>query len=80
MELPGTLFGRYVGEKNNDKIRKVWASEFYTLVTGKKDSLAQTWKALPKVINNVLKSNDDFSGQDQKRIDKLFTFALNRTH
>ena len=66
------------GKKDNPKIRKIWSSKFYTLITGKEDSLEQTWKALPKVMNKVLKSKDSFSKRDQKSIEGLFKYALTR--
>jgi hypothetical protein len=63
---------------HNPKIRKIWGSAFYTLVTKKEDSLEQTWNALPIAINNVLASKHVFSNKDQKQIEQLFKNALYR--
>ena len=64
------------GEKN-EKVRKVWGSKLYELVTDKENALEQTWKALPKAIDHLLKPEKSVvSKEDKKEIKKLFKEGL----
>jgi len=52
------------GRRLNKRINKCWGSDVYKLVTGKAESLDETYKALPKAINIItgsskLKTFDD---------------------
>ena len=65
------------GRKANERIRVIYGSKVYELVTGDKDALRKTWLALPKAIN------DYFNGkavmipeEDMKKLVSLFGSAL----
>ena len=64
-------------DEKNKKVRKVWGSKLYELVTCKENALEQTWKALPKAIDHLLKSEKSvISKEDKKEIEKLFKEGL----
>lgn len=48
----GTSAWRYKG-RETPRIRRVWGSDVYSLITGRDDSLHQVWAALPRAINDV---------------------------
>jgi len=60
---------------NNPKIKKVWGSKVYELVTGKPNALQEVWNALPEVIKVVI-GETKLDGEDLKFIQKLFCDAF----
>jgi len=65
----------YLG-KNNSKIRKVWGSNVYELVTGDKYALEKTWKVLPSAISDILKSKYDLTKEDRDKLVQFFKSAF----
>lgn len=61
---------------NNPRIKKIWGSNVYQLVTGKADSLEKTWLALPSAILDVAKNNSKISVGDTKELKKWFSDAF----
>ena len=65
----------YLGE-NNPKIRKIWGSNVYQLITGDKQALEKVWKILPVVISDVLGDKTNISQEDMKKLIELFEYAF----
>ena len=65
----------YSGE-NNPRIRKIWGSKVYDLITGQPKSLEKTWNALPSAILHVLKKNSKISREDMKELRQWFRDAF----
>lgn len=63
--------------KNNIKVKKIWGSNVYELVTGDKKALEETWKALPIAISQVaLKSKLNIPKEDLNKMIELFKSAF----
>jgi len=58
--------------KSNDKIIEAWGSKIYEIVTGDKNALENTWKALPKAIEQVLGQKSVISQKDMKKLVGFF--------
>jgi hypothetical protein len=65
----------YLG-RNNPKIKKVWGSNVYELVTGDKQALEKVWKVLPIAIAEVIGSKQDISSEDMKKLVEFFKSAF----
>lgn len=66
------------GREPDDRVRKLWGTEVYSLITGDKDALYKTWNALPSGINAVMNSEYAFSTQDMEKMKEIFNYALTR--
>ena len=67
----------YLGD-NNPKIRKIWGSKLYELITGKYDALEKTWIALPIAINDILKNTKAIKSADKKELQEWFKDAFEK--
>ncbi len=65
----------YLGE-NSPKIKRIWGSKVYELVTGDKKALEKTWKALPLAISDLLKVKYKLTKADQEILIKFFKSAF----
>jgi hypothetical protein len=70
-ESPWVYLGR-----NNPKIKKIWGSNVYQLVTGDKQALEKVWKVLPTAISDVLGSKQNISSEDMKKLVEFFKSAF----
>ena len=61
----------YLGD-NNPKLKKIWGSKLYELITGKQDALEKTWIALPIAIKDILKDRKNISSSDMKELQNWF--------
>jgi hypothetical protein len=61
----------YLGD-NNPKLKKIWGSKLYELITGKPDALERTWIALPIAIKDILKDSETISSSDMKELQIWF--------
>ena len=61
----------YLGD-NNPKLKKIWGSKLYELITGKQDALEKTWIALPIAIKDILKDRKNISLSDMKELQNWF--------
>lgn len=65
------------GRKINERIRVIYGSKVYELVTGDKDALKKTWMALPIAINDYLNGKAVMISEgDMKKLVGLFGSAL----
>lgn len=64
------------GRATNVKIRKIWGSKVYELVTGDKNSLKKTWEVLPIAINDYFDGQITISASDMKKLVALFGSSL----
>lgn len=67
----------YLGD-NNPKLKKIWGSKLYELITGKKDALEKTWIALPIAIKDILKDSKMISSVDMKELQEWFKDAFEK--
>jgi hypothetical protein len=67
----------YLGD-NNLKLRKIWGSKLYELITGKSDALEKTWIALPIAIKDVLNGENDISSTDMNELQQWFRDAFEK--
>jgi hypothetical protein len=65
----------YLGD-NNPKLKKIWGSKLYELITGKPDALERTWIALPIAIKDILKDSKTISSLDMKELQIWFKDAF----
>jgi len=65
----------YLGD-NNPKLKKIWGSKLYELITGKQDALEKTWMALPIAIKDILKDSKTISSSDMKELQIWFKDAF----
>ena len=65
----------YLGD-NNPKLKKIWGSKLYELITGKPDALEKTWIALPIAIKDILKDSKTISSSDMKELQIWFKDAF----
>ena len=65
----------YLGD-NNPKLKKIWGSKLYELITGKPDALEKTWTALPIAIKDILKDSKTISSSDMKELQIWFKDAF----
>ena len=65
----------YLGD-NNPKLKKIWGSKLYELITGKPDALEKTWTALPIAIKDILKDSKTISSSDMKKLQIWFKDAF----
>lgn len=65
-------------ERSHRLVRKIWGSKVYELVTGKKDALEQTWKAIPKAIIELTKSSFKINVSDQQKLSEFFESAFGK--
>ena len=64
------------GRSDNEKIRKIWGSKVYEIITGNKLALKKTWEALPLVIKDLFSDKIKISTADMKRLQELFEKAF----
>ena len=57
---------KYKGRKD-PRIRKVWGSRVYSLVTGSDDSLERVWIALPDAINEIRSADHPLADTEKLR-------------
>jgi hypothetical protein len=62
--------------KKNPRIKKLWGSKVYELVTGEASSLEQTWAALPKAICEVMGENRELNPEEKKKLIEFFSQAF----
>ena len=67
----------YLGD-NNPKIRKVWGSKIYEMITGKKDALEKTWVALPVAINDLINTTSPIATSDYEELKEWFRDAFEK--
>jgi hypothetical protein len=67
----------YLGN-NNPKLRKIWGSKLYELITGKPDALEKTWIALPIAIKDILTDSKTISSADMKKLQEWFKDAFKK--
>lgn len=67
----------YAG-KNEPRIKKIWGSNVYELVTGDKNALEKTWKALPIAISDLLGQKRELSQTDIKLLSEFFVKSFSR--
>jgi hypothetical protein len=65
----------YLGE-NNHKLKKIWGSKLYELITGKPDALEKTWIALPIAIKDILSETKTISSSDMEELQIWFKDAF----
>ncbi len=65
----------YLGD-NNPKLKKIWGSKLYELITGKSDALEKTWMALPIAIKDILSDSKTISSSDMKELQIWFKDAF----
>jgi len=65
----------YLGD-NNPKVRKIWGSKIYEMITGKKDSLEKTWIALPNAITDLISNALPINTKDKPELLKWFKDAF----
>jgi len=63
-------------DRTNPRIKKIWGSKFYELVTNDPNALSDTWKALPKAIKDIQSEARNFTGEDKKRLKYFFKSAF----
>jgi len=66
------------GFQTKDNLRKIWGKKVYELVTGDPDAMEKTWRALPKALDDILKSKTGNDKREQKEILKFFKSAFER--
>lgn len=55
------------GEKFvNMRVKVIWGTKVYELVTGNPDAMKETWKALPLAISDVIGSENQLNTQDNE--------------
>ncbi len=65
------------GRKASDRIRVIYGSKVYELVTRDKDALKKTWLALPRAINDYFRGKSVMIlEEDMKKLVGLFGLAL----
>jgi hypothetical protein len=64
------------GRDSDERIRKIWGSKVYELVTGDPLAIEKTWSALPVAIREYIKSENEFSSPEQRRIQEFFAAAF----
>jgi hypothetical protein len=62
--------------ESNERIKEAWGFRVYEIVTGDKNSLAKTWKAIPLAINDIRKKNFNLSDKDNKKLFDLFKLTF----
>jgi len=67
----------YLGD-NNPKIRKIWGSKLYEMITGKKDALEKTWIALPVAINDLISTTSPINAADYEDLKEWFKDAFHK--
>ena len=77
-ENAGNETWKIKGRDPNERVRKLWGTEVYSLITGDKDALLKTWSALPSGISAVINSDYSFSEADAKKMSEIFSYALTR--
>lgn len=65
----------YLG-RNNSRVKKIWGSNVYQVVTGDQQALEKTWKALPFAISEVLGSKPNISKEDMDKLVEFFKSAF----
>lgn len=56
----------------NPRIKKIWGTNVYELVTGDPKALENTWKALESAIHDVLKDSSNINEKERKTLLGLF--------
>ncbi len=64
------------GRETNVRIKKIWGSKVYALVTEKEDALKKTWEALPIAINDYMKGKAEISEDDKNKLVMSFGSVL----
>lgn len=62
--------------KKDERLRKVWGKNVYELVTGDRDALEKTWRALPLAIKEIMSSRRKISKKDEEQLEELFVSAF----
>ncbi|KER05683.1 type II restriction enzyme eco47ii protein [Marine Group I thaumarchaeote SCGC AAA799-E16] len=63
---------------NDPKIRKIWGSKLYEMITGKEDALEKTWVALPVAINDLISTTSPISSADVVELNEWFKDAFEK--
>jgi len=61
---------------NNPRIRKIWGSSVYDMITGQPDTLEKTWHALPLAIMDIIGKDAKISKADMKELEHWFRDAF----
>lgn len=64
--------------ENDPKIRKIWGSKLYEMITGKKDALEKTWIALPIAINDLISTTSPINAADYEELKGWFKDAFEK--
>ncbi len=64
------------GGKSDERIRKVWGSKVYELVTGDPKALEKTWKALALAIKDLRKSEFSINEIEMTKLLEFFNYAF----
>lgn len=59
-------------------IKKLTGKKIYELVTGDEKSLENTWRALPKAINDLMNISSEFSYEELSILENYFIYAFDR--
>jgi len=57
---------------SDPRIKELWGSKVYEIVSGDKKNLKRTWDAIPKAINDLTKQDYRFNADGQQRLLALF--------
>jgi len=74
----GNKVWKMKGKTTDDRVRKIWGTKVYELITGDENALSKTWDALPDAINGAMNLNHSFSQTDLKKMNEFFKYALLR--
>ncbi len=64
------------GRKVDNRIKRIWGSKVYELITGDRNALKKTWESLPIAINDYFKGKAGITEADMKKLVELFGSAL----
>lgn len=67
----------YLGN-NNPKLKKIWGSKLYELITKEDDALKKTWIALPIAIKDIFKDSKSITSSDMKILQTWFENAFDQ--
>jgi len=62
--------------KEDERIRKIWGSKVYELVTGDPKSLEKTWNAIYLAIKDLKKSNYSIDEKEMMKLLEFFNYAF----
>jgi hypothetical protein len=66
------------GRDSDERIRKIWGSKVYEIVTGDSEALNKTWDAIPIAVKDYNGSIVKFSSSDQQLIEELYISAIGK--